>query len=110
MKGNKKLKNYEQAVTAYPEVTIFDITDDIEFIIMACDGIWDCVDVKKFCEEISRKTKINKVDPKYLIKSLFDIVISKTKDCKNFKIISYLFIYLFFIYFFTLKLYSCNWN
>uniref|UniRef100_U5EXW4 protein-serine/threonine phosphatase n=1 Tax=Corethrella appendiculata TaxID=1370023 RepID=U5EXW4_9DIPT len=31
----------EQIVTAYPDVEIRDITDEWEFIVLACDGIWD---------------------------------------------------------------------
>jgi serine/threonine protein phosphatase PrpC len=29
----------------------------MEFIIMGCDGIWDCVDIQKFCEFRSVKIK-----------------------------------------------------
>ena len=29
-------------VTAVPDVKIIPISDDIEFILLACDGIWDC--------------------------------------------------------------------
>lgn len=29
-------------VTAYPDVRVEKIGSDIEFIILACDGIWDC--------------------------------------------------------------------
>lgn len=31
----------EQPITANPDVYIFDYTDDIDFIIMGCDGIWE---------------------------------------------------------------------
>lgn len=29
-------------VTAFPDVTVEPLTKDVEFIILACDGIWDC--------------------------------------------------------------------
>ena len=29
-------------VTAYPDVVIKPMHKDVEFIILACDGIWDC--------------------------------------------------------------------
>ena len=29
-------------VTAYPDVVVKPLHKDIEFIILACDGIWDC--------------------------------------------------------------------
>ncbi|CAO3634017.1 unnamed protein product [Cunninghamella blakesleeana] len=33
----------EQAVTADPDITVHNITEKDEFIIVACDGIWDCL-------------------------------------------------------------------
>lgn len=38
----------EQAITANPDTYEFDITDDMDFIIMGCDGIWE----KKSNEEM----------------------------------------------------------
>ncbi|EDW73456.2 uncharacterized protein Dwil_GK16640 [Drosophila willistoni] len=40
-KKNANKKPEEQIVTAFPDVEIRDITDDWEFIVLACDGIWD---------------------------------------------------------------------
>jgi len=40
-KRNTKKPPEEQIVTAYPEVIIKDITPEHEFILIACDGIWD---------------------------------------------------------------------
>lgn len=31
----------EQIVTAYPDIEERDITEDWEFAVLACDGIWD---------------------------------------------------------------------
>jgi len=61
------------------------ITKDIEFIIIACDGIWDCVDIQKFCEHISYKMKKspNKKISR-IIGELFDMMIAKTNNCKFF--------------------------
>ena len=33
----------KMAVSAYPEVRCFEITRDLDFLICACDGIWDCM-------------------------------------------------------------------
>lgn len=33
----------EQAVTAHPDITVRDRNDKDEFIMLACDGIWDCL-------------------------------------------------------------------
>lgn len=33
----------KMAVSAYPEVSKHEITKDTQFVICACDGIWDCM-------------------------------------------------------------------
>lgn len=38
-----KLAPEKMAVSAYPDVTTTAITKDSDFIICACDGIWDCM-------------------------------------------------------------------
>ena len=40
-KRNEKKSAEEQIVTAYPDVVVKDIREDLEFIVLACDGIWD---------------------------------------------------------------------
>lgn len=40
-KRNDKKSAIEQIVTAYPDVQTRDIPEDIEFVVIACDGIWD---------------------------------------------------------------------
>lgn len=30
-------------VTAFPDIKVENLTNDCEFIIIACDGIWDCM-------------------------------------------------------------------
>lgn len=53
-KRNLSKKPEEQIVTAYPDVVIKDINEDWEFIILACDGIWDVMsneDVVAFCRK-----------------------------------------------------------
>lgn len=40
-KRNNKKSAEEQIVTAFPDVIVKEITLDHEFILLACDGIWD---------------------------------------------------------------------
>ncbi len=77
------MKPYEQAVTSYPEIFEYDLTDDIEFIIMGCDGIWDCVEIQKFCDFISNSIKNKKMPLNILLPFLLDKLLSKTRECKN---------------------------
>ena len=37
-KKNVKLPPEEQIVTAFPDVTVHEISDDDEFLVLACDG------------------------------------------------------------------------
>lgn len=49
-KDNSKIPLKDQMITAFPDVTHFKVTKDDEFMILACDGIWnvmssqECVD------------------------------------------------------------------
>jgi len=40
-KKNADLKPHEQLISAYPDVTITELTPEDEFILMGCDGIWE---------------------------------------------------------------------
>jgi protein phosphatase PTC2/3 len=40
-KKNESKNAEEQIVTAYPDVESKDLSNDHEFILIACDGIWD---------------------------------------------------------------------
>jgi serine/threonine protein phosphatase PrpC len=42
-KTNIIMKPEDQVITAFPEISIEKITNDCDFIICACDGIWDCL-------------------------------------------------------------------
>ncbi|PWZ43781.1 putative protein phosphatase 2C 42 [Zea mays] len=42
-KDNNDLGPVQQAITAFPEVRTEEITQDDQFLIIACDGIWDCL-------------------------------------------------------------------
>ncbi|VIO91014.1 probable protein phosphatase 2C, putative [Brugia malayi] len=53
-KKNDHKSAEEQIVTACPDVTVCDLTYDHEFIILACDGIWDVMsnqEVVEFCRD-----------------------------------------------------------
>ncbi|KAI8095383.1 phosphatase 2C-domain-containing protein [Thamnidium elegans] len=42
-KSAKDLPAEEQAVTADPDITVHTVTEKDEFMVLACDGIWDCL-------------------------------------------------------------------
>ncbi len=80
-KNNADLNYDQQAVICVPEINKFKITSDMQFIIMGCDGIWDCVETQKFCDFISRKLK-EKVSIPLILKELFSTIISKSNEKK----------------------------
>lgn len=53
-KKSAELAPEQQIVTAYPDVTVHDISDDDEFLIVACDGIWDCQSSQAVVEFVRR--------------------------------------------------------
>jgi len=62
-KKNTDLPNTEQMITALPDVTVLDITpDDNNFIVLACDGIWNSLSSQEVVDFISER--INKPDVK----------------------------------------------
>lgn len=79
-KNSPNLKFYEQSVTAYPEITKIKSLEGIEFIIMGCDGLWDCVEPQKLCESISRRLKDKEVKISSIISDVFDTILSKTNN------------------------------
>jgi len=78
-KDNAKLDWDKQAVTCNPEITKFKVTSDMEFIVMGCDGIWDCVDVQKLCMHISKKLH-EKVPLSLILKEVFSLLLSKNVE------------------------------
>lgn len=42
-KKNYALPPEKQIITADPDITVHDISEDDEFLVVACDGIWDCL-------------------------------------------------------------------
>lgn len=53
-KKTPELAPEQQIVTAFPDVTIHEITDDDEFLVVACDGIWDCQSSQSVIEFVRR--------------------------------------------------------
>ncbi|KAL4796515.1 phosphatase 2C-domain-containing protein [Aspergillus venezuelensis] len=53
-KKSPELSPEQQIVTAFPDVTVHDLTDDDEFLVIACDGIWDCQSSQAVVEFVRR--------------------------------------------------------
>ena len=76
-KMDKKLKNDEQILSNKPDVKVENLTGDIDFVVLACDGIWDCRTNQEVCDFFNEKFKS---DPEgrisRFIEDLFDEILA----------------------------------
>lgn len=69
-------------ITAFPDVCVEDITPDCDFIVLACDGVWECKTNQEVCEFVSERLekgiKISKI-----IEELFDSILATDVQTGN---------------------------
>ena len=65
----------DHIITALPDITVNDITPETEFIICACDGIWDCLTPQESVDKV--KERLGKVDLKKNVEDLLDSIIAE---------------------------------
>ncbi|KAF2262268.1 protein phosphatase-like protein 2c [Lojkania enalia] len=53
-KKSAELPPEHQIVTAFPDVEVHEINQDDEFLVIACDGIWDCQSSQAVIEFVRR--------------------------------------------------------
>ncbi|CAG8536379.1 uncharacterized protein OCT59_025347 [Rhizophagus irregularis] len=59
-KNNPDKGPKEQIFIAYPDVMSHKVDTDTDFLVLACDGIWDCMSSKDVINFINKDIKINK--------------------------------------------------
>ncbi|XP_047048083.1 probable protein phosphatase 2C 70 isoform X1 [Lolium rigidum] len=57
MKNNLRFPADRQIVSAEPEVNTVQLSDDHEFIVLACDGIWDCMSSQEVVDFVHEKLR-----------------------------------------------------
>ncbi|KAH8998591.1 PP2C-domain-containing protein [Lactarius akahatsu] len=60
-KKNYSLTPDKQIITSNPDVTVHDITEDDEFFVLACDGIWDCLNSQHVVDFVRREVAQGKL-------------------------------------------------
>lgn len=56
-KQNKFLSPDKQMLTANPDVNTVELCDDDDFLVLACDGIWDCMSSQQLVDFIHEHLK-----------------------------------------------------
>ncbi|XP_010526243.1 PREDICTED: probable protein phosphatase 2C 60 [Tarenaya hassleriana] len=73
-KQNKFLPAEEQIVSANPDINTVELCDDDDFLILACDGIWDCMSSQQLVdfihEQLNSETKLSVVCERVLDRCL----------------------------------------
>lgn len=73
-KQNKKIPPEEQMITADPEIVVENLTPDCDFIVIGCDGVWDCMTNQQICDFINNRLK---KDPNYKLSKIIEEVFDK---------------------------------
>ncbi|KAH9614691.1 hypothetical protein KSS87_022839 [Heliosperma pusillum] len=64
-KQNKFLPVENQIVTANPDINAIELCEDDDFLVLACDGIWDCMSSQQLVdfvrEQLKTETKLSAV-------------------------------------------------
>ncbi|KAJ3679535.1 hypothetical protein LUZ60_017546 [Juncus effusus] len=73
-KQNKFLPAEKQVVTCNPDINVIELTDDDEFMVLACDGIWDVLSSQQLVdfihEHLNNETKLSAVCEKVMDRCL----------------------------------------
>lgn len=56
-KKNLNIPQKDQMITAYPEVKIEPLTDKDDFIVLACDGVWDMLTSQECINFVAQRIK-----------------------------------------------------
>jgi len=72
-KQNKKLPQEEQMITANPEIIIEKLSSDCDFMVIACDGVWDCMSNQEVGDLVYKRLKANpKIKLSKIIEEILD--------------------------------------
>ncbi|KAJ9189896.1 hypothetical protein P3X46_001146 [Hevea brasiliensis] len=77
-KQNKSLPAEKQIITANPDINTVELCNDDEFLVLACDGIWDCMSSQQLVdyvrEQLNTETKLSVICEKVFDRCLAPIV------------------------------------
>lgn len=62
----------KQAITAFPDVSEHDLTENCQFIVQACDGIWDCLTSPEAVEKFGKMLEKKNMSEREIVESVLD--------------------------------------
>uniref|UniRef100_A0A7N0SV74 protein-serine/threonine phosphatase n=1 Tax=Kalanchoe fedtschenkoi TaxID=63787 RepID=A0A7N0SV74_KALFE len=85
-KQNKYLPVERQIVTANPDINVVELCEDDDFIVLACDGIWDCMSSQQLVdfihEQLKSESKLSTICNRVLDRCLAPTTVSG-EGCDN---------------------------
>ncbi|GKE45404.1 probable protein phosphatase 2C 60, partial [Tanacetum coccineum] len=57
LKRDKTLPPEKQILTANPDINSVELCEDDDFLVLACDGIWDCMSSQQLVDFVSEQLK-----------------------------------------------------
>ncbi len=64
-------------ITAFPDIVVEKYNEECDFIIIGCDGIWDCVTNQEACDYV--KERIGKMKLSEIVENMMDSIIADSK-------------------------------
>ena len=65
-------------ITANPDINVVDFSEDMDFVIIGCDGIWDCLSNQQACDFVSKRLKDNpEITISKIIEEMLDEIVAK---------------------------------
>eukprot|EP00825_Cyclidium_porcatum_P028580 TRINITY_DN307_c0_g2_i4.p1 TRINITY_DN307_c0_g2~~TRINITY_DN307_c0_g2_i4.p1 ORF type:complete len:307 (+),score=67.68 TRINITY_DN307_c0_g2_i4:155-1075(+) len=78
-KQDTNLKADEQLIIAKPDIKEYNLTntEKVDFIIMGCDGIWECMTNQQVIKHFEKEIKINKQPLQTAVEAFLDQILAK---------------------------------
>lgn len=74
-KSDPALSPEAQMITANPEIKTIELTAQDEFLVLACDGVWDILSNQECCDFIKERLKTHQLEK--IIEEMFERCLAK---------------------------------